>query len=206
MEWIAARLGLMADLSEWLMLFTRTCLQDAWLLDLDPRSDDRGYFARVFCAEEFAEHGLVSSFPQMNTNFSAKAGTLRGLHMQAVDHAEAKLIRCLSGEAFEMLVDLRPDSPTYAQSESFVLRPADRRLLYAPPGFAHGFLALADATEITYFASRPYAPGAECGVRWDDPGLALKWPIPILNVSEKDQSWPDLTLAPSAQVLARASS
>lgn len=182
------------------MQFNKCRLEGAWLLDLDRKEDERGYFARVFCAREFADHGLVSTFPQMNTNFSRRRGTLRGLHMQGGPHAEAKLVRCLTGEAFEMLVDLRPDSPTYLQSESFVLRPEDGRLLYAPPGTAHGFLALADNTEITYFASRPYAPGAERGVRWDDPALALSWPIPVMHLSEKDRSWPDLTpMSPAVQ-------
>jgi dTDP-4-dehydrorhamnose 3,5-epimerase len=180
------------------MLFSKARLADTWLLELEPRSDERGFFARVFCAAEFAAHGLVTSFPQMNTNFSVHAGTLRGLHMQSGAHAEAKLVRCLSGTAFEMLVDLRPDSPTYGQWESFVLRPSDRRLLYAPPGTAHGFLALEDNTEITYFASQPYTPGAEHGVRWDDPGLALEWPIPITHVSEKDRNWPDMALTGAA--------
>lgn len=187
------------------MLFTKARLDGTWLLDLEPRADERGFFARVFCAEEFAAHGMETAFPQMNTNYSARAGTLRGLHKQSGVHAEAKLIRCLSGAAFEMLVDLRPDSPTYGQSESFVLRPSDRRLLYAPPGCAHGFLALEDDTEITYFASQPYAPGAERGVRWDDPGLNLQWPIPILHVSDKDRGWPDLSLTSAAPALARSS-
>jgi dTDP-4-dehydrorhamnose 3,5-epimerase len=181
------------------MLFAKTRLQDVWLLELDRKGDERGFFARVYCTEEFAAHGMVSHFAQMNTNFSARRGTLRGLHMQTGVHAEAKLIRCIAGEAFEMLVDLRPDSPTYLQWEGYTLRPADRRLLYAPPGFGHGFLALADDTEITYFASQPYAPGAERGVRWNDPGLALQWPIPITTVSDKDQSWPDWPISPRAE-------
>ena len=181
------------------MLFTKTRLQDAWLLDLDRKEDDRGFFARVFCAEEFAAHGMVADYAQMNTNFSARTGTLRGLHMQTGEHAEAKLVRCLSGEAFEMLVDMRPGSPSYLNSESFVLRPEDRRLLYAPPGFAHGFLALADNTEITYFASKPYAPGAEQGIRWDDPTLALNWPIAITHISDKDRGWPDLVITAPAR-------
>lgn len=174
------------------MKFHRCRLAGTWLLEMDRREDDRGFFARVFCAREFEEHGMVSVFPQMNTNFSRRKGTLRGLHMQSGAHAEAKLVRCLSGAACEMLVDLRPESPTYLQWEAFTLRPGDGRLLYAPPGTAHGFLALADNTEITYFASRPYAPGAEVGVRWDDPTLGLRWPIPIEIVSDKDRSWPDL--------------
>ncbi len=181
------------------MLFTKARLKDVWLLDLEKRADDRGFFARAFCAEEFAAHGMVNRFAQMNTNFSAHRGTLRGLHMQTGAHAEAKLIRCLSGEAFEMLVDMRPESATYMQWESFVLRPGDRRLLYAPPGFAHGFLALQDDTEITYFASRPYAPGAERGVRWDDPALRMEWPIAITHISEKDRTWPDVTATEAAQ-------
>jgi dTDP-4-dehydrorhamnose 3,5-epimerase len=174
------------------MQFTRARLQDVWLIDLDRHPDERGHFARVFCAAEFNDHGLVNMFPQMNTNYSRRRGTLRGLHYQRGAHAEAKLIRCLTGEAFEMLVDMRPESPTYLQWESFVLRPRDGRLLYAPPGTAHGFLALQDDTEITYFTSQPYAPGSEAGVRWDDPLLAMEWPIPVTIVSDKDRSWPDL--------------
>lgn len=177
------------------MRFTPGRLKDVWLLDLERREDDRGFFARVFCAEEFAAHGMVTVYAQMNTNYSARAGTLRGLHRQTGVHAEAKLIRCISGRAFEMLVDMRPESPTYRQWESFTLAAGDGRLLYAPPGFAHGFLALDDATEITYFASRPYAAGAEVGVRWNDPSLRLEWPIPVTTVSEKDASWPDLAPA-----------
>ncbi|MDX2233280.1 MAG: dTDP-4-dehydrorhamnose 3,5-epimerase [Hyphomonadaceae bacterium] len=184
------------------MLFTKARLKDVWILDLERRADERGFFARVFCEQEFAAHGMVTHYAQMNTNFSAHRGTLRGLHRQTGVHAEAKLIRCIAGEAFEMLVDLRPDSPTYLEWESFTLNPRDRRLLYAPPGFAHGFLALADDTEITYFASRPYAPGAEEGVRWNDPALGMDWPIPITHISEKDRTWPDLAVSARAPAAA----
>lgn len=173
------------------MNFTRTHLAGAWILDLEKRGDDRGFFARVFCAAEFAAHGMETAYPQMNTNYSAHTGTLKGLHWQSRPHGEAKLVRCIAGQAFEMLVDLRPDSPTYRQSESFVLTPVERRLLYVPPGVAHGFLSLMDETEITYMVSQPYVPEAERGVRFDDPGLKLAWAIPPEFVSDKDRSWPD---------------
>lgn len=173
------------------MIFNRGRLDGVWLLDLEKRGDDRGFFARVFCAAEFAAHGMETAFPQMNTNYSPRKGTLKGLHWQSGPHAEAKLVRCISGRAYEMLVDMRPQSPTFRQWEAHILDSAERKLLYLPPGFAHGFLALEDDTEITYMVSQPYAPGAERGVRYDDPGLGLEWPIPITAVSEKDRNWPD---------------
>ncbi len=175
------------------MIFNRGRLDGVWLLDLEKRGDDRGFFARVFCAGEFEAHGMETSFPQMNTNYSPRKGTLKGLHWQTGGHAEAKLVRCIAGRAYEMLVDMRPGSPTFGQSEHHVLDPSERRLLYLPPGFAHGFLSLEDNTEITYMVSQPYAPGSERGVRFDDPGLALEWPIPIEFVSDKDRGWPDFT-------------
>lgn len=173
------------------MIFTKGRLDGVWLLDLEKRGDDRGFFARVFCAAEFQAHGMETVFPQMNTNYSATKGILKGLHWQTGEHAEAKLVRCIAGRAYEMLVDMRPDSPTFRQWEAHILNSAERKLLYLPPGFAHGFLSLEDDTEITYMVSQPYAPGAERGVRFDDPGLKLEWPIPIASVSEKDRNWPD---------------
>jgi dTDP-4-dehydrorhamnose 3,5-epimerase len=173
------------------MIFTKTTLADAWLLDLEQRGDERGFFARTFCEQEFAAHGMVTRYAQMNTNFSARRGTLRGVHWQDAPHGEAKLVRCISGAAYDLIVDMRPESPTYRQWEAFELTPANRRLLYVPPGFGHSFLALEDETEITYFASVPYAPGAERGVRWNDPGLGFKWAIEPTIVSEKDAAWPD---------------
>lgn len=173
------------------MIFTKGRLDGVWQLDLEKRGDDRGFFARVFCAAEFQAHGMETVFPQMNTNYSAARGTLKGLHWQTGEHAEAKLVRCIAGRAYEMLVDMRPGSPTFRQWEAHTLDSAERKLLYLPPGFAHGFLSLEDHTEITYMVSQPYAPGAERGVRFDDPGLKLEWPIPIASVSEKDRNWPD---------------
>lgn len=173
------------------MIFTKGRLDGVWQLDLEKRGDDRGFFARVFCAAEFQAHGMETVFPQMNTNYSAARGTLKGLHWQTGEHAEAKLVRCIAGRAYEMLVDMRPGSPTFRQWEAHTLDSAERKLLYLPPGFAHGFLSLEDHTEITYMVSQPYAPGAERGVRFDDPGLKLEWPIPITAVSEKDRNWPD---------------
>ena len=173
------------------MKFASTRIHGAWLLDLERRGDERGFFARTFCAEEFAARGMETRFPQMNTNYSARRGTLRGLHYQTGADAEAKLVRCISGRAGEMILDLRPGSPTFRQWQFFTLDPVDRQLLYLPPGCAHGFLALEDDTEITYLVSRPYAPGTEGGVRHDDPAFGMQWPIPITTLSDKDRGWPD---------------
>lgn len=174
------------------MNFENTELKDAYLIALQKHSDSRGFFMRTFCEKEMGEHGLEARFVQMNTNYSAKAGTVRGLHWQEGHHGEAKLVRCISGEVFDAIVDIRPDSPTYRKWQGFHLSETERRLLYVPPGFAHGFLSLTDDAEISYLVSTPYAPGAERGLRWNDPTIGIVWPIPVTIVSDKDESWPDV--------------
>lgn len=175
------------------MRFERTALEGVRLIYLEPRGDARGAFARTFCARTFAAEGLKIFYPQQNASVSAKAGTLRGMHRQRGEHAEAKLIRCLRGAIYDVLIDLRPESPTYRRWEAYELAAGDARMLYAPPGLAHGFQTLRDDTEVSYLVSAEYAPEAEAGVRHDDPAFAVVWPLPVSVISPKDQAWPDFT-------------
>ena len=180
------------------MTFTETDLPGAFVVDLEPRQDDRGFFARAWCETEFAEHGLSTVVAQCNVSFSRKKGTLRGLHYQVAPHAEVKLVRCLRGALYDVIVDLRPASPTYRRWLGVELTAENRRMLYVPEGFAHGFQTLADDTEAFYQVSAAYAPDAERGVRWDDPAFAIEWPdAEGALMSEKDRSWPDFE-APEA--------
>lgn len=173
------------------MIFTKTDLRDAWLLDLDRRTDDRGYFARTWCTAEFKAHGLKSSFVQANTAFNHHRGTLRGLHYQQPPHAEVKLVRCLRGAIYDVIVDLRSDSPTYKHWGGFELTQDNARQLYVPEGFAHGYLTLSDDTEVSYMVTAAYAPQAEGGARYDDPAFGIVWPEPVRAISLKDSEWPD---------------
>ena len=172
------------------MIFHRTTLAGAYLIELEPRGDERGVFARTMCREEFAAHGLATDYPQQNLSVSARAGTLRGLHFQRPPHAEAKLVRCVRGAVLDVIVDLRPDSPSSMRHEAFELRAGDWRQLYVPPGFAHGFQTLVDDVEMTYLMSAPYAPGMDGGLRHDDPRLGIEWPLPVTVISERDRAWP----------------
>lgn len=174
------------------MIFHKTTLKDAMLIDPEPRGDDRGFFARMMCREEFAAHGLIADFVQHNMSFSRNRGTVRGLHFQRAPHAEAKLMRCTRGEIVDVIVDLRGASPTYLQHEAFVLTAENHRLLYVPPGFAHGFQTLTDDTEVFYPVSAAYAPDMEGGVRHDDPLIGISWPLGVSELSSKDASWPFL--------------
>ncbi|MDP3534861.1 MAG: dTDP-4-dehydrorhamnose 3,5-epimerase [Halomonas sp.] len=172
------------------MLFHQTNLKDARLIELEPRGDERGFFARTMCRVEFERHGLLSDFVQQNTSFSAQRGTLRGLHYQRQPHAEAKLVRCLKGAIVDVIVDIRKDSATYLQHQLFELTDTNRLQLYVPPGFAHSFQTLTDDVEVSYLVSAAYHPEAERGLRYNDERLAIEWPIPPTVVSEKDASWP----------------
>jgi dTDP-4-dehydrorhamnose 3,5-epimerase len=172
------------------MKFTKTSLADAVLIDLTKLGDERGFFARTFCAETFAREGLVSVYPQSNHSRNAAAGTLRGMHFQKAPHAEVKLVRCVKGALHDVIVDLRPESPTYMQWEGFDLTEENGRILYVPEGFGHGFQTLVDDTHASYQVSHPYTPGAEGGVRWDDPAFGIRWPLPVAVMSEKDAAWP----------------
>jgi dTDP-4-dehydrorhamnose 3,5-epimerase len=174
------------------MKFSKTGLKDAMLIDLDKFADNRGFFARSFCAEEFTKAGLVSVFPQANHSYNAAKGTLRGMHYQKAPHGEVKIVRAMQGAILDVIIDLRPDSPSYLKWEGFELTAENFRALYVPVGFAHGFQTLSDETHVTYQVSYPYTPGTEGGVRWDDPTFAIDWPLPVSSISDKDAAWPDV--------------
>jgi len=171
------------------VIFTKTPLQDAWLIDLDRKEDERGYFARTFCKNEFEEHGLESFTAQCNMSFNHKAGTLRGMHYQLPPAAEAKLIRCVKGAIYDVIIDMQPDSPTYLQHFGVRLDDENWTALYVPPLFAHGYQALTDGATVTYQVSEFYTPGQERGLRYDDPRFAIEWPMEVTVISQKDASW-----------------
>ncbi len=173
------------------MKFTETPLPGAWLIDLEKRGDDRGFFARAFCEREFADHGLVDRFVQVNNSLSAQRGTLRGMHYQLQPRSETKLVRCIRGALWDAILDLRPGSPTFGKSFGAELTAENRRMLYVPKGFAHGFITLADDTEAFYFVDEFYAPEQERGVRWDDPRFAIPWPERPVVISDKDRGHRD---------------
>lgn len=178
------------------VIFTPTRLAGAYTIDLDARHDERGFFARVWCAREYAEHGLETKVAQASLSFTEHRGTLRGMHYQVAPHEEVKVVRCTRGAIFDVIVDVRPDSPTYLQHVGVELTAANHRQLYIPPGFAHGFQTLADGCEVHYQMSQFYAPDAQRGLRWDDPSLAITWPIAPPLVNERDGAYPDLIRVP----------
>jgi dTDP-4-dehydrorhamnose 3,5-epimerase len=180
------------------MIFHKTSLQDAYLIELEKRGDDRGFFARTMCREEFAAHGLDTDYVQQNTSFSARKGTLRGMHYQVPPYAEAKLVRCIKGALVDIIVDLRRSSSSYMKHESFELDEENRRQLYVPRGFAHAFQTISDNVEVSYLVSAPYVPSTERGLRYSDPSLEIKWPLPVTVISDKDASWPLLEREPAA--------
>lgn len=173
------------------MIFTETPLAGAYVIDLETRGDERGFFARAFCADEFGRHGLVTRFAQINDSLSAGRGTLRGLHYQLAPHAETKVVRCVRGALHDVILDLRPGSPTFGRSHGVDLTAENRRMLYVPKGFAHGFVTLQDDTEALYLVDEPYAPAHERGVRWDDPRFAIRWPVAPAVLSDKDRGHRD---------------
>jgi len=174
------------------MTFSETSIAGAWLVGLEPRSDERGFFARVWCEEAFAAHGLTTRFVQCNDGYSRRAGTLRGLHYQADPHGEVKFVRCIRGAVFDVIVDLREDSPSYLQWFGLELSADSRQMLYVPSGCAHGYQTLLDDSEVLYPVSAPYTPAAERGVRWNDPLFAIRWPeVSERHVSAKDEAWAD---------------
>jgi dTDP-4-dehydrorhamnose 3,5-epimerase len=172
------------------MKFIETSLQGAFIIEPEPNRDERGFFARTFCAREFAEHGLVSQFVQCSISSSSRRGTLRGLHYQLPPACETKLVRCSAGAIYDVIVDLRADSPTYLQHIGVELTARNHRALYVPEMFAHGMQILEDNTEVSYQISEFYAPGKAAGLRYDDPKLAINWPIPVSSIAEKDKGWP----------------
>lgn len=177
------------------MLFTATALNDAYLIAPQRLEDERGFFARAWCADEFAQQGLNPRLAQCSISYNIARGTLRGMHYQAAPHEEAKLVRCTAGAIFDVIVDLRPDSPTYLQHIGATLTADNRQMLYVPEGFAHGFQTLEDRTEVFYQMSTPYAPGSARGLRWDDPILGILWPEAPSTISERDRTWPDFVPA-----------
>lgn len=173
------------------MLFKPTPLKGSYEIELDSKGDDRGFFARLFCSKEFALQGLHPTFVQINNSFSAKKGTLRGMHYQLPPMAETKIVRCIKGSLYDVILDLRDGSPTFGHSYGTTLSAQNRKMIYVPKGFAHGFLTLEDETEILYFVSEFYSPKLERGVRWNDSRFAISWPQEPKVVSDRDRAHPD---------------
>jgi dTDP-4-dehydrorhamnose 3,5-epimerase len=174
------------------MQFIETKLKGAFIIDLDERLDNRGFFARTFCAKEFAEHGLKPAIAQCNLSFNYKKGTLRGMHYQIPPVTETKVIRCIQGAIYDVIVDMRPSSPTYLSHIGVELTADNRRALYVPAMFAHGYQALTDGAEVLYQVSEFYTPGYERGLRYNDPAFDIEWPLPVREISIKDSTWPFL--------------
>lgn len=172
------------------MRFSETRLSGAYIIDLDRFDDHRGSFLRSWCRREFTERGLASDYVQGNISVNPRRGTLRGMHFQVSPHREVKLMRCARGEILDVIVDIRPDSRTFRQWIGVELRAEDYRMLYIPEGFAHGFQTLCDEVEVQYMVSNYYTPEAARGLRYDDPAIAISWPIPVTEISQADQAWP----------------
>ncbi|MGO9956927.1 MAG: dTDP-4-dehydrorhamnose 3,5-epimerase [Solirubrobacteraceae bacterium] len=179
------------------MIFVDTPIVGARVIELELLTDERGAFARTFCAQTFAARGLDSRVDQCNTSFNERSGTLRGMHYQAAPHAEAKLVRCVRGAIYDVAVDLRPESSSFRRWFAVELSEESRRSFFIPAGCAHGFQTLRDGTEVLYQMSTPYVPGAGRGVRWNDPAFAIQWPDPPAGgrmISERDDGYPDFAL------------
>lgn len=174
------------------MIFTETKLKGAFLIDVERREDSRGFFARAFCQREFADHGLKPVIAQANIAFNNKKGTVRGMHFQFPPAAESKLVRCTRGGILDIIVDLRPESPTFLQHVAAELTEENYRALYVPERFAHGYQVLRDGTDTSYQVGEFYTPGSEGGLLYSDPRLGLEWPLPVSVISEKDQLWKSL--------------
>jgi dTDP-4-dehydrorhamnose 3,5-epimerase len=172
------------------MRFTETSLKGAFILELEPRCDHRGLFARTFCVEEFQAHGLCTRVLQCNLSFNPARGTLRGMHYQLPPATEVKIVRCTRGAVYDVIIDLRPESPTYGSHIGVELSSENRRTLYVPEMFGHGYQTLTDDAEVMYQVSEMYTPGSERGLRYDDPAFGISWPLPVSAISEKDAAWP----------------
>ena len=173
------------------MIFAEAPLPGAYVIELEKRSDERGFFARVFCEKEFAEQNLASRFVQANNSLAREKGTLRGMHYQLRPAAEVKLVRCIRGALYDVILDLRDGSPSFGQHFGIELTGENRKMLYVPKGFAHGFITLEDDTETFYFADEFYSPERERGIRWNDPRFGIQWPLDPVVISEKDSGHPD---------------
>ena len=174
------------------MIFHSTELAGAWLIEPELVSDDRGAFARTWCAKEFEERSLNPHLAQCNISINRSQGTVRGMHFQREPHAETKLVRCTRGAIFDVIVDLRPESPTYRRWRGFELSATNHRSLYIPERFAHGFQTLTDDSEVFYQMSREYHAASSTGVRWNDPAVAVEWPREVALISQRDLTWPEL--------------
>ena len=172
------------------MIFNKIPLEGAYTIATEPREDARGYFARAFCAREFAKHGIETNFVQANLSFNTKGGLVRGMHFQRGDDAEVKLVRCVRGAIYDVIVDLRPESSTYLCWFGAELTEENGLTMYVPRGFAHGYQALTVGATAHYMVSALYAPHAEGGVRHDDPAIGIRWPRPVTDISLKDAAWP----------------
>jgi len=173
------------------MRFQSTELADAWLVLPERHADDRGFFVRTFCEDEFGAHGLPTRFPQSNDSHNSRAGTLRGMHLNLAGHWESKLVRCSRGAIFDVIIDVRPTSPTRDQWLGVELTAENGVALFVPEGFAHGFLTLADDTIVSYQMGRAYEPGVAVGFRWDDPKFEVRWPMTPTVIAERDATYPD---------------
>lgn len=177
------------------MIFHPTPIDGAYLVDIKKIEDERGFFGRAYCANTFREKGIPFTVAQANVGYSRKKGTLRGLHYQVAPHEEAKLVRCIRGAVFDVIIDLRKESKSYGRWFGAELSAGSHRLFHVPRGTAHGYLSLVDNSEIMYLVSEFYTPGAESGIRWNDPAFAIQWPLTEnLIISEKDRAWPDFSL------------
>ena len=174
------------------MIFSETKLEGAYIIDLERLKDERGFFARAWCRKEFEDHGLTPRLAQANVSRSTKKGTLRGMHYQIAPYQEAKLLRCTNGAVYDVIIDLRPGSPTYTQWVGVELTAKNYKMFYVPEGFAHGFVTLQNDTEVTYLVSQFYTPGSERGIRWDDPRLGIKLPGALACINPRDAAYPDL--------------
>ena len=175
------------------MIFAATGLEDAWLIDIEPREDERGFFARTWCRQELTAHGLDTEIAQESISFNRHRGTVRGLHFQRRPHEETKIVRCTRGAIFDVIVDLRRHSPTYLRWQGFELSAENRRAIYVPKGFAHGFQTVIDTAEVAYQISAFYAPEAAAGYRYDDAAFGIAWPLPVTVIGERDLDWPGFT-------------
>lgn len=173
------------------MKFIETKLKGAFIVEIEKLTDDRGFFARSWCRKEFETQDLTSRIVQTNVSFSRKKGTLRGMHYQIAPHQESKLIRCTRGAIYDVIIDLRPESPTYKQWTGLELTADNYTLFFIPEDFAHGFITLVDNTEVTYQVSQFYTPGSEKGIRFNDPAFNIQWPLDVSVISDKDRTWPD---------------
>jgi dTDP-4-dehydrorhamnose 3,5-epimerase len=176
------------------MIFTETGLKDAYIIDLEEKHDHRGFFARTFCAKEFEEHGLKPTVAQCNLSFNHVKGTLRGMHYQIAPATETKLVRCTQGAIYDVIIDMRPESPTFLQHMGVELSAENHRALYVPEMFAHGYQTLTDKAEVVYQVGEFYTPGYERGLRYDDPFFNIQWPVEVTEISEKDINWPLLRM------------